>query len=312
MGLDMIVWGLVVLTIAVVLSKIVYIVPQGYEFTRERLGQFVGIMSPGIHFLVPFVDRVGLKQSLMEVVVEIPPQHVISADNATIKIDAICYLQVIDTKKASYEVEDPIEAISQLASTSLRGVLGAMALDEILRDREGINSKVMTALDGATSPWGVKVTRAELRTCEPDPELLAAMSAQMKAERFKRATILEAEGIREAAVAKAEGDKKANVLRAEGESQAAILNAEGQKQATILNAEAREREAEAEATATRVVSEAIASGDDKALQYFLGQKYVENFGRLADSDNSKMVIVPAELTSLVSSLGGMAKLLNKN
>lgn len=296
--MEIAVLALIVIGAFVLFFSSIKIVPQGYEYTRERLGQFICVMSPGIHFLVPFVDRVGSKVNMMEQVIQIPSQHVISSDNATIRVDAVCYIQVIDSKKSSYEVDDPFNAISQLVSTNFRSVLGSMELDKILSGRETINSKVMAAMDSATGPWGIKVTRCELSECAPSQDLLDSMSAQMKAERNKRAAILEAEGIRAAEIAKAEGEKQSKILRAEGERQAAILNAE-----------AREREAQAEAEATRMVSDAIKGGSDSALNYFLGQKYVEGFSEIAKSSNSKLVIVPAEMTSLVQTLSGMAKIM---
>ena len=307
--MEIAVLALVVIGAFVLFFSTIKIVPQGFEYTRERLGQFICVMHPGIHFLVPFVDKVGSKVNMMEQVIPIPSQHVISSDNATIRIDAVCYVQVIDSKKSSYEVDDPFEAITQLVSTNFRSVLGSMELDVILSGRETINSKVMAAMDGATGPWGIKVTRCELSECAPSQDLLDAMSAQMKAERNKRAAILEAEGIRSAEIAKAEGERQSKILRAEGERQAAILNAEGERQAAILNAEAREREAKAEAEATKVVSEAIKDGDAAALNYFLGQKYIEGFSEIAKSENSKLIVVPAEMTSLVQTLSGMASVM---
>ena len=296
--MDLIIWAVVAIAVVILLAKSIYIVPQGMEYTKETLGQYVATLTPGMHIMTPVISRIGHRVSIMEQLIEIPHQQVISADNATLTIDAISYIHVIDARAASYEVEDPIEAITQLVVTSFRSVLGNMDLDEILSGREEINKKVMIALDAATGPWGIKVTRSEVRDLSPDEDLLDAMSAQMKAERLKRAQILEAQGSREA-----------SILIAEGKKQAQILEAEGTRQAAFLSAEAREREAQAEAESTLIVSKAIAEGDTKALDYFLGQKYVENMGLLAASENAKLIMLPTEMTALAGTLSGLVKMI---
>ncbi len=286
--------ALVVLAFAIIITGIKS-VPQGYGWTVERWGKYLRTLNPGLHFIVPIMDRVGHKQNLMEQVLDIPPQEVISSDNAQVQTDAVCFYQILEPVKAAYEVNDLVRAMQNLVMTNIRAVLGAMELDEMLSNRDRINTELLEKVDDATDPWGVKVTRVEIRDISPPTDLVDAMARQMKAEREKRAQILEAEGEREAAIKVAEGNKESDILRAEGELEAARREAE-----------ARERLAEAEASATAAVSNAIASGDPRAINYFIAQKYVDALGKLAESNNNKVMMIPLEASSVIGSIAGIA------
>ncbi|WP_298127467.1 SPFH domain-containing protein [Brevundimonas sp.] len=281
----------------ILLFSVVKIVPQGREFTVERFGKYTRTLAPGISLLTPFVERIGRRMNMMEQVLDVPQQEVITKDNAMVKVDAIVFIQVMSASAAAYRVEDLPYAITQLCSTNLRTVVGSMDLDEVLFQRDNINSRLLTVIDAATEPWGVKVNRIEIKDLTPPVDITNAMARQMKAERERRAVITEAEGEKQAAIARAEGAK-----------QAAILQAEGRKEAAFRDAEAREREAEAEARATAMVSEAIARGDVNAINYFVAQRYVEAFAELARNPTAKTVIVPAEMGALVGSIAGIGEL----
>ena len=289
----------VVLLVAgvIILFKTVRMVPQGYEWTVERFGKYTHTMTPGLHFLIPVVYGVGRKINMMEQVLDVPSQDVITKDNAVVKVDGVVYFQVLDAAKAAYEVAQLEVATLNLVMTNIRTSIGSMDLDESLSRRDEINAKVLVAVDQATHPWGLKVNRIELKDIQPPRDLVDSMARQMKAEREKRANILEAEGHRQA-----------EILRAEGEKQAAILEAEGKREAAFREAEARERLAEAEAKATQLVSDAIASGNVNAINYFVAQKYIEAFKALAEAPNQKFVMMPMESAGVIGSLAGIAEL----
>lgn len=274
----------------------------------ERFGRFSRILQPGIHFVIPFTDRIGFKISMREQVLDIPPQAVITKDNAILTVDGVVFYRVFDSKKAAYMIDNLRFAITQLIMTNIRTVLGEMELDSTLSNRETINSKLLSVVDLATDPWGIKVIRVEIKDIHPPADLQEAMSRQMKAEREKRAIILDAEGEREAAILRADGEKQSAIMEAEGEKEATILEAKAQKESAFLAAEARERAAQAEAHAIASVSEAIAKGKDNAAQYFLSQKYIESLRDMASSENSKTVFMPMEASKVVSSLGSLAEL----
>jgi regulator of protease activity HflC (stomatin/prohibitin superfamily) len=275
----------------------VRVVRQGYVYTIERLGKFTLAAQPGLHVIIPFIDRVGNKINMMEQVLDIPGQEIITRDNAMVGVDAIVFFQVLEAGKAAYEVSNLYVAIMQLTTTNLRTVMGSMDLDETLSRRDEINAKLLQVIDHATEPWGVKITRIEIKDIRPPADISNAMARQMKAEREKRANILEAEGFRQA-----------EILKAEGEKQSQILSAEGRKEAAFRDAEARERSAQAEAQATKVVSEAIAGSGSQALNYFVAQKYTEAVAAFANSPNAKTILFPVEATQLIGSLGGIGEL----
>jgi len=302
-------FALVVLAFALVtLYKGVVTVPQGMEYTVERFGKYRATFQPGLHWLIPYFDRIGRRLSLMEQVLDVPSQEIITKDNAMVGVDGVVFYQVLDAPKAAYEVQNLELAIMQLTMTNLRTVMGSMDLDELLSQRDHINTRLLTVVDEATSPWGVKVTRIEIKDIRPPANLVESMGRQMKAEREKRAQILEAEGSRQSAILKAEGARAAQILAAEGEKQQAILDAEGRKEAAFRDAEARERQAEAEAKAVARVSEAIAAGDVQAVTYFVATKYIEALGKIATSSNQKLVLMPLEAGSVIGALGGIAEL----
>ncbi|CAM3714819.1 SPFH domain-containing protein [Litorimonas haliclonae] len=278
--------------------KAVKAVPQGMQYTVERFGRYTRTLQPGLTFIIPFVDRVGYQMNMRERVIDIPSQDVITKDNAMVTADAVVFIQVIDARQAAYEVNNLDNAIKNLCLTNVRTVVGSMDLDEVLSRRDDINAKLLTVIDSATDSWGTKVTRIEIKDLSPPADITEAMNKQMKAEREKRADIL-----------MAEGQKQSQILRAEGEKEAAVRKAEGQRDAAFLDAEGREREAEAEARATEMVSVAIAKGDVNAVNYFVAQEYVKAFSELANSPNQKTVIVPAELSSLAATVGGIGALL---
>jgi regulator of protease activity HflC (stomatin/prohibitin superfamily) len=287
----------VVIVAIVVIAKLVRIVPQGYEWTVERFGKYTRTLTPGLHFLIPFIYGIGRKMNMMEQVLDVPSQDVITKDNAVVRVDGVVFYQVLDAAKAAYEVANLEQAALALVMTNIRTVLGSMDLDESLSQRDAINAQLLRVVDEATHPWGVKVNRIEIKDIAPPRDLVDSMARQMKAEREKRAQILEAEGLRQAAI-----------LKADGEKQSAILAADGKKEAAFREAEARIRLAEAEAQATKLVSEAIASGDVNALNYFVANKYVEALKEMAHSPNQKMLMMPVEATGVIGSLAGIAEL----
>jgi regulator of protease activity HflC (stomatin/prohibitin superfamily) len=288
---------IIVAAIVVVAIRALVTVPQGFEYTLEKFGRYKRTMEPGLHFIVPFFEAIGRRINMMEQVIDVPRQEVISKDNAMLGVDAVVFYQVLDAAKAAYEVDNLRFAIINLTMTNIRTVVGSMDLDETLSKRDEINHRLLKVVDEATSPWGIKVTRIEIKDIQPPADLVDSMGRQMKAERDKRANILDAEGFRQAAI-----------LKAEGEKQSVMLNAEGRKEAAFRDAEARERSAEAEARATSMVSKAIAEGNTNALNYFVALKYIESLKEFASSPNQKVFFLPVEASSLIASVGGIAEL----
>jgi regulator of protease activity HflC (stomatin/prohibitin superfamily) len=294
---NVLIWAVIAAILGVtIVRKAVIIVRQGYEYTLERFGRYSTTLRPGFHIIVPFVNRVGHRINMMERVLDVPSQEVISKDNAVLTVDGVVFFQVLDAAKAAYEVFRLEHAILNLTVTNIRTVLGSMDLDESLSKRDDINARLLSVVDEATTPWGIKVTRIEIKDISPPMDLVEAMAKQMKAERLKRATILEAEGHRQSLILRAEGDKRSTVLEAEG-----------RKEAAFRDAEARERSAEAEARATTMVSEAIASGNLQAINYFVALKYVEALADFAKGPNTKTLLLPVEATGILSSLAGITE-----
>jgi regulator of protease activity HflC (stomatin/prohibitin superfamily) len=289
--------SIVLAALLLILASGIKIVRQGYHYTIEYFGRFTAVARPGFNYYVPFFYRVGRKVNMMEQVLDIPGQEIITKDNAMVSTDGVVFFQVLDAAKAAYEVSDLYNAILNLVTTNLRTVMGSMDLDETLSKRDEINARLLDVIDHATTPWGVKITRVEIKDIRPPSDIVNAMARQMKAEREKRANILEAEGMRASAI-----------LKAEGEKQSQILQAEGRRESAFRDAEAREREAEAEAKATQLVSEAIAGGNAQAINYFIAQDYVKAIGMFARSPNAKTILFPVEATQLIGTLGGIGEL----
>jgi len=294
LGLSLIIFALVVI---LALFMGIKTVPQGYNYTVERFGRYTRTLIPGLNLIVPFFDRIGAKVSIMEQVLDVPTQEVITRDNATVSVDAVAFYQVLNAAQSAYQVADLEYAITNLTMTNIRTVVGSMDLDELLSNRNVINDRLLRVVDEAAHPWGMKMTRIEIKDIQPPRDLVDAMGRQMKAERVKRAQVLEAEG-----------DRNANILRAEGLKQAQILEAEGKKEAAWREAEARERLAEAEAKATVMVSKAIAEGDGQAINYFVAQKYTEALAQIGSAKNQKVILMPFEASSLIGSLGGIGSI----
>jgi regulator of protease activity HflC (stomatin/prohibitin superfamily) len=279
------------------LVRAIRMVPQGYHYTVERFGKYVHTLEPGLGLIVPFIDRIGHKQNMMETVMQVPSQEVITRDNAMVTVDGVAFYQVMNAAKAAYEVEDVQNAVINMTMTNIRTVMGSMELDNLLSQRDEINHRLLGVVDQATQPWGVKMTRIEIKDINPPRDLVESMGRQMKAERDKRASILEAEGQRSAAI-----------LRAEGEKQSVVLEAEGRREAAYRDAEGRERAAEAEAKATQMVSEAISKGNVHAINYFVANNYVKALEAIAKSPNQKVLMMPLDTSSILGSIGGIAEI----
>ena len=298
--LSTIVIAVIVFLALILVAKGIVLVNQGHVYTVERFGRYTHSLHPGLHFITPFVDAIGARVNVMETVLDVAAQEVISRDNASIMVDGVCFFQVVDAAKSAYEVNNLQRAIQNLVTTNLRTVMGSLELDQILSERDTINARLLSVVDNATDAWGVKITRVEIKDIRPPQSIIESMSKQMIAEREKRARILEAEGFRQS-----------EILKAEGQKQSAILEAEGKKEATYREAEARERSAEAEARATHVVSQAIAQGDLNAINYFVAQKYVDALGKVASAENQKVIMMPLEASSVLGAIGGIQSLFDE-
>ncbi|MDB5524342.1 MAG: hypothetical protein JWM58_2105 [Rhizobium sp.] len=292
-GMDYAVIAVVVFVILTIFAGI-KTVPQGYNYTVERFKRYTRTLHPGLNLIIPFIDTVGAKLNVMEQVLDVPTQEVITRDNASVKADAVAFYQILNAAQAAYQISNLNQALLNLTMTNIRSVMGSMDLDELLSNRDTINEKLLKTVDEAANPWGIKITRVEIKDITPPQNLLDSMARQMKAEREKRAQILEAEGLR-----------NSQILKAEGAKQAAILKAEGDREASFREAEGRERLAEAEAKATTMVSQAIAAGSVQAINYFVAQKYTEALISIGSANNSKIVLMPMEAASLIGSLGGI-------
>lgn len=292
-GFDFIIPSLIVLVLLVLFMG-VKTVPQGYNYTVERFGRYTRTLAPGLNLIIPFFDRIGAKMNMMEQVMDVPTQEVITKDNASVSVDGVAFFQVLNAPQAAYQVSNLTQALLNLTMTNIRTVMGSMDLDELLSNRDAINGRLVNVVDQAVQPWGIKMTRVEIKDINPPKDLVESMGRQMKAERDKRAQVLEAEG-----------ERAAQILRAEGLKQSQILEAEGKREASFRDAEARERLAEAEAKATMMVSEAISKGDVQAINYFVAQKYTEAMAKIGSAPNSKIVLMPMEGASLIGSLGGI-------
>lgn len=297
MGIETILIVIILILLITSISKAINTVQQGFEYTVERFGQYRRTLRPGLHFIVPYFDTIGTTMNMMESVMEVPSQEVITKDNAMVKVDGIVFFQVLDAAKAAYEVNDLSKAILNLTMTNIRTVMGSMDLDDLLSKRDNINAQLLSVVDEATMPWGVKVNRIEIKDITPPMDLVESMGRQMKAERDKRANILEAEGFKQAAILKADGEKRA-----------AILEAEGRKESALRDAEARERLAEAEARATEYVSQAIAKGNIQAINYFVATKYIDSLKDIAAAPNQKVILMPLEAGNVIGALSGIAEI----
>ncbi len=286
-----------VIVVIITIYKGVFSVPQGYNFVVERFGKYTKTFKPGLHLMVPYINKISARVNMKEQVLDVPSQEVITKDNAMVTVNGVVFYQVIDASHAVYEVDNLEYAVLNLTLTNVRTVMGSMDLDELLSKRDDINARLLAVVDDATSPWGIKVTRIEIKDIDPPNDLVESMARQMKAEREKRANILEAEGLRQS-----------EILRAEGEKAAIILDAEAEKEAAFRQAEARERLAEAEANATRMLSESIEQGNNQAINYFIAQKYVEALGKFATAENQKTMILPMELSNLVGTISGITEI----
>jgi regulator of protease activity HflC (stomatin/prohibitin superfamily) len=295
-GFSVFVLVLVVLAVAIVAAG-VKSVPQGKEYTVERFGRYTGTLRPGLNLIIPFIDRIGAKLNMRETVLDVPTQEVITKDNAMVSVDGVVFYQVLDAAKAAYQVTNLELAVLNLTMTNIRTVMGSMDLDELLSQRDKINHQLLHVVDDATQPWGIKVTRIEIKDIAPPRDLVDSMARQMKAERDKRAAVLEAEGLRQAAI-----------LKAEGEKQRVVLEAEARREAAYRDAEARERSAEAEAKATAMVSEAIAKGDVQAINYFVAQRYIDALQKVASAPNQRVILMPLEAASVIGAIGGIGEL----